>query len=49
MSCAANMSGKNWRLVADEPVEGRDCRKIADPFGGIYRRYPTLMKESQRI
>ena len=34
-----SMSGKNWWLVADEPVEGPDFRKFTDHFRGIYRIY----------
>jgi hypothetical protein len=33
------MSGKNWRLVADEPVEVKDFRKFTDNFRGIDRIY----------
>jgi hypothetical protein len=40
------MSGKNWRLVADEPfefkkkpVEVKDFRKFTDHFRGIDRIY----------
>ena len=35
----ATMSGKNWRLVADEPVEVQDYRKFTDQIRGIYRIY----------
>ena len=32
-----------------EPVEVEDCRKITDQFRGIYRMYPNLIKENQRM
>jgi hypothetical protein len=31
--------GKNQQLVADEPVEVGDFRRITDHFRGIYRTY----------
>ena len=44
------MIGENRRhLVADEPVEVQDCRKITDHFRGIHRTYPTLIKENRRM
>jgi hypothetical protein len=50
------MIGKNRQLVIDEPVEFekqpvevQDCRKIIDHLRGIYRIYPNLMKENQRM
>ena len=36
-------------LVADEPVEVQDCRKITDHFRGIHRTYPTLIMENRRM
>ena len=43
-------------LVTDEPVEFEkqpveveDCWKITHHFRGIYRIYPYLMKENQRM
>ena len=45
----AAMIGENWQLVTDEPVEVQDCRKIADHFRGIYRKYLNLTKENQRM
>jgi hypothetical protein len=50
------MIRENWQLVTDEPVEFeklpvevQDCRKITDHFKGIYKIYPNLMKENQRM
>ena len=50
------MIGENRQLVTDElvelekqPVEVQDCRKITDRFRGIYRIYPNLIKENQRM
>jgi hypothetical protein len=40
------MIGENRQLVADEPVEVGDCRRITDHFRGIYRIYPNLMKKN---
>ena len=51
-------SGRNRQLVIDEPVEFEkqtvaieveDCRKITDHSRGIYRIYPSLMKENRRM
>jgi hypothetical protein len=43
------MIGENRQLVADEPVEVQDCRKITDRFRGIYRIYFYLIKENRRM
>ena len=43
------MIGENRQLVANEPVEVHDCRKITDHFRGIYWIYRTLIKENQRM
>jgi hypothetical protein len=43
------MIGENRQLVADEPVEVQDCRKITDRFRGIYRIYSNLIKENRRM
>ena len=43
------MTGENQQLVTDEPVEVHDGRKIPDHFRGIYRIYPNLIKENQRM
>ena len=50
------MSGKNWRLVAVEPVEFeklpvevQDWRKFTDHFRGIYRIYIQLMKKNRKL
>ena len=47
---------ENRQLVTNEPVEFenkpvevQDCRKITDQFRGIYRIYPNLIKENQRM
>ena len=43
--------GKNRQLVTNEPVEvaSRLCRRITYHFSGIYRIYPNLIKENQRM
>ena len=43
------MVGENQQLVTDEPVEIQDYRKITDCFKGIYKAYPNLIKENQRM
>ena len=50
------MIGENRQLVTNElvefeklPVKVQDCRKIADHFRGIYKKYPNLMKENRRM
>ena len=50
------MIQENWQLVTNEPVESgknlvevEDCRKITDHFREIYRIYPNLIKENQRV
>ena len=43
------MSGKNGRLVANEPVEVQDCRKITYHSRGNYRIYPNLIQENRRM
>ena len=50
------MIGENWPLVTNElvelekwPVEVQDRRNITDHFRGIYRIYPYLIKERQRM
>ena len=50
------MIGKNRHLITDElvgfekwPVEDQDCKKNTDQFRGIYRIYPNLIKEHQRM
>ena len=45
----SSIMGENWQLVTDEPVEVQDCRKTTDHFRGIYRTYPILIKENQRM
>jgi hypothetical protein len=37
--CSNTMSGKNRRLVTDEPVEVEDFRRITDHFREIYGIY----------
>jgi hypothetical protein len=39
------MIGENQQLVTDEPVEVGDCRIITDPFRGIFRMNPNLIKK----
>ena len=49
------MMGENRQFVTDEPVEFekepvgvvQDCRKITHQFRGIYRIYPSLIKETR--
>ena len=55
-SARISMIGENRQLVTNEPVdfekkpvEVEDFRKITDHFRGIYRIYPNLMKENQRM
>ena len=50
------MIGENRQLVTNEPVEFekkpvevQDCKKFTDHFRGIYRIYPNLKKEHQRL
>ena len=43
------MIGENRQLVTDQPVEVPHCRKSADRLRGIYRIYPNLIKENQRM
>ena len=43
------MIRENRHLVTNEPVEVEDYMKIIDHFRGIYRMYPNLMKENQRM
>ena len=50
------MIGENRQLVTDEPVEFekqlvevQDCKRITDHFRGIYRKYPTFIKENWRM
>ena len=43
------MIGENRPLVTNEPVEVEDCRNISDHFGGIYRIYSNLTKETRRM
>ena len=43
------MIRENRQLVANEPVEVQDCRKISDHFRGIYRIYPNLVEENRRM
>ena len=43
------MIGENRQLVADEPVEVQDFRRITDHFRGTYRRiYLKLIKENRK-
>ena len=44
-----SMSGKNRRLVADEPVEVQDFSKFTDHFGGIYRIYLKWIKQKWKM
>ena len=48
--------GENRRLVTHEPVEldkypveVQDCMRITNHFKGIYRIYPNLIKENQKL
>ena len=40
---------ENRQLVINEPVEVQDCRKITDHFRGIYRVYPSLIKDNWKM
>ena len=48
--------GENRQLVSDEPVgfekqplKVQDWRKMTNRFRGIYRIYPTLIKDNRRM
>ena len=50
------MIGENRQLVTNEPVEFKkqlvevqDYKKITDQFRRIYKIYPNLIKENQRM
>ena len=50
------MTGENWQLVTNEPVEFekspvevRTKRKITSHSRGIYRIHPNLVKENRRM
>ena len=50
------MIGENRQLVINEPVgfekllvEVQDCMITTDHFRGIYKIYPNLLKENQRM
>ena len=43
------MIGENRQLGTNEPVDVQDFRKIIDHFRGIYRTYPTLLRENRRM
>jgi hypothetical protein len=50
------MIGENRQLVTGAPVEFeiypvtvQNCRNITNHFRGIYRIYPNLIKENQRM
>ena len=52
----APMISENQQLVTNEPVEFekfpvevQDCKKITDHFREIYKIYPNLIKENQRM
>ena len=52
----APMIRENQQLVTNEPVEFekfpvevQDCKKITDHFREIYKIYPNLIKENQRM
>ena len=52
----APMIKENQHLVTNEPVEFgkfpvevQDCKKITDHFREIYKIYPNLIKENQRM
>ena len=47
ISCA--MIGENRQLVTYELIEVQYCRKITDHLRGIYRIYPTFIKEDRRV
>ena len=38
------LSGENWQLVIDEPVEVQDFKRITDRFRGIYKIYLKWIK-----
>ena len=40
------MNGENRQLVADQPVEVGDYKKIINHFRGSCRIYPNLMIEN---
>ena len=43
------MSGKNWQLVLDEPVEVQDFMKFNDHFRETYRIYLKWMKQNRKM
>ena len=56
LSIHAPLSGENWQLVTDVPVEFKkwpvevwDFRRITDQFRGIYRIYLKWIKQNWKI